>query len=610
MANVKPLISGLAFVQQSRNEKSMTPGTAPSSALADTLVILGAAGIVIPAFARLKISPVIGFIIVGIIAGPYGLGSLAGTYPWLHNFSITEIEAIEPFAELGIIFLLFSIGLELSFRRLVSMRKMVFGIGAAELVGAASLIGGTLVLFGWSVEAALWLALALSMSSTALVLPISGTQSPVGKAALAMLLFEDLALVPMLFLIGAAGKAASGLGIIAVQGVLVVLAILVFGRFLLPGLFAQAARAKKPEMFLAITLLVVILSAAITQSVGLSTIMGALVAGLVIAETEYRNEVEVVIEPLKGLALGVFLITVGMQIDLRALMSNWLMLFAALAAVILVKSLVTGVLLKLAGAPAAVARETGILMASPSETTLIVLGAAGLAGILDRETVAFWSAATAVGLTLTPMLANFGRFMGNRVKHGDLKDEDVGATSGKTVIFGFGRVGRMVADMMKEHDRPYLAIDSDIDSFAEARKANYSVLYGDVSRRELIEKLELEHAVAVVLTMDDPVLTARLARTLRKDHPALPIIARARDTNHAASLYRAGVTDAVPEALEASLQLSEAVLVDIGVAMGPVIASIHEKRSALRAEIMEAGQLEVEPSLGRRRVRNSVSPKA
>jgi len=229
MANVKPLISGLAFVQQSRNEKSMTPGTAPSSALADTLVILGAAGIVIPAFARLKISPVIGFIIVGIIAGPYGLGSLAGTYPWLHNFSITEIEAIEPFAELGIIFLLFSIGLELSFRRLVSMRKMVFGIGAAELVGAASLIGGTLVLFGWSVEAALWLALALSMSSTALVLPISGTQSPVGKAALAMLLFEDLALVPMLFLIGAAGKAASGLGIIAVQGVLVVLAILLGG---------------------------------------------------------------------------------------------------------------------------------------------------------------------------------------------------------------------------------------------------------------------------------------------------------------------------------------------------------------------------------------------
>jgi CPA2 family monovalent cation:H+ antiporter-2 len=247
-------------------------------------------------------------------------------------------------------------------------------------------------------------------------------------------------------------------------------------------------------------------------------------------------------------------------------------------------------------------------MASPSETTLIVLGAAGLAGILSADTVAFWSAATAIGLMLTPLLASFGRFMASRVRHAELKDEAVGPTAGKTLIFGFGRVGRMVADMLAEHGRPYLAVDSDIDGFAEARKAGYSVLYGDVSRKELIEKLDLDQVVAVVLTMDDPVLTARLAKRIRIEHPALPVIARARDTDHAAALYRAGVTDAVPEALEASLQLSEAVLVDIGVAMGPVIASIHEKRSELRASIMEAGELEVEPSLGRRRLRDAANP--
>ena len=579
-----------------------------SPALADTLVILGAAGIVIPAFARLKINPVIGFILVGIVAGPFGLGSLADRYPWLQSFSITDTEAIEPFAELGIVFLLFSIGLELSFRRLASMRNMVFGIGAAELLGTALLIGGALVMFGWKVEPALWLSLALAMSSTALVLPISGTQSQVGRAALAMLLFEDLALVPMLFLVGAAGKAASGLGEIALQGALVVIAILVVGRFVLPGLFAQAARSKKPELFLAITLLVVILSAALTASAGLSTIMGALVAGLIIAETEYRNEVEVVIEPFKGLALGVFLITVGMRIDIGGLIDDWLLLLGALAGVILIKATVTGVLLRMAGAPAAVARETGILMASPSETTLIVLGAAGLAGILSAETVGFWSAATAIGLTLTPLLASFGRFMASRVKHAELKEEEVDVTAGRTVIFGFGRVGRMIADMLQQHGRPYLAVDSDIDGFADARKAGYSVLYGDVSRKELTERLHLDHVAAVVLTMDDPVLTARLAKRLRKEHPALPIIARARDTDHAAALYRAGVTDAVPEALEASLQLSEAVLVDIGVAMGPVIASIHEKRSELRASIMEAGHLDVEPSLGRRRMRDGANP--
>jgi CPA2 family monovalent cation:H+ antiporter-2 len=581
-------------------EMHMTP------ALSDALTILGAAGIVIPTFARFKINPVIGFIVVGIVAGPFGLGALTARFPWLDWFSISDPEGIEPFAELGIVLLLFSIGLELSFRRLFAMRRQVFGIGAAEMLFTAVLIGGVLWLFGWAPQPALWLSLALAMSSTALVLPISGTQSPVGRSALAMLLFEDLALVPMLFLIGAAGgAAASGLGRVAIEGTLVIVAILLVGRFVLPALFAQAARSKKPELFLAISLLVVILAATVTASVGLSPILGALLAGLVIAETDYRSEVEVVTEPFKGLALGVFLITVGMRIDVASLMKDWPELLGALAAVILVKAVVTGALLRMAGARPGVAAETGLLMASPSETTLIVLGAAGAAGILRGDTVAFWSAATAIGLTVTPLLASLGSLAARRVDRAVVAGDSATETHDRTVIFGFGRVGRMVADMLAEHDRLYLAIDSDIDSFMEARGAGYSVIYGDVSRRELIEKLGLDNAKAVVLTMDDPVLTARIAKRLRAEHPALPIIARARDSDHAGALYRAGVTDAVPEALEASLQLSEAVLVDIGVAMGPVIASIHEKRSELRTEIMQAGELEVEPSLGRRRVRDS-----
>ena len=577
-------------------------------ALSDALTILGAAGIVIPTFARFRINPVIGFILVGIVAGPFGLGALTGAYPWLQAISITDPEGIEPFAELGIVLLLFSIGLELSFRRLIAMRAMVFGIGAAEMLLTAMLIGGALVVVDWPTQSALWLSLALAMSSTALVLPISGTQSPVGRAALSMLLFEDLALVPMLFLIGAAGGAAagaSGLGRIAFEGALVILAILLVGRFVLPALFAQAARSKKPELFLAITLLVVILAATVTASVGLSPILGALIAGLVIAETEYRSEVEVVTEPFKGLALGVFLITVGMRIDVGALLDDWAGLLGALAAVLAVKAIVTGALLRMAGARPGVAAETGLLMASPSETTLIVLGAAGVAGILRPDTVAFWSAATAIGLMITPLLASLGRLAARRVDRAILTEEAIMATEGITVIFGFGRVGRMVADMLTEHGRQYLAVESDIDGFTDARKSGYSVLYGDVSRRELIEKLALEKAAALVLTMDDPVLIVRLTKRLRAEHPGLPIIARARDTDHAARLYKAGVTDAVPETLEASLQLSEAVLVDIGLAMGPVIASIHEKRSELRAEIMEQGELPEEPSLGRRRLRDS-----
>jgi monovalent cation:H+ antiporter-2, CPA2 family len=575
--------------------------------LANALVILGAAGIVIPAFARLKISPIIGFIIVGIIAGPSVLGGLTGQYTWLSAVTISDREGIQPFAEFGIILLLFAIGLELSFKRLMAMRRSVFGVGAAELSGGALLIGAGLMAMGNSLAAALVLGLALAMSSTALVLPISGTTSPVGRAAFSMLLFEDLALVPLLFLFASLGGASSYGDLLNVvwKGALVIAAMLIAGRFALPPLFAQAARTKSPELFLAVSLLTVILASLATSAVGLSPILGALIAGVLVAETEYRSEVEVVTAPLRGLALGVFLITVGMSIDLASLLGNWPQLLLALTLVLVVKVLVTGFLLWLSGSRPAVAAETGVLMASPSETTLILLGAGAAAGVIVPEAASFWQAVTALGLTITPLLASLGRWVARRVDREAVRTADEGAAAGKTAVLGFGRVGRMVAEMLVSHGKPYLAVESDIDTVLAAREEGFEVMFGDVARGTLVEKLGVGQAAAVVLTMDDPVLVVRLARTLREDYPDLPIIARARDTDHAARLYRAGVTDAVPETLEASLQLSEAVLVDIGLAMGPVIASIHEKRSELRTEIMEQGDLAEQPTLGRRRLRDA-----
>jgi monovalent cation:H+ antiporter-2, CPA2 family len=585
----------------------MDHATTITPALSDALTILGAAGIVIPAFARLKISPIIGFIIVGIVAGPSVLGGLTGQYPWLSAVTISDRAGIQPFAEFGIILLLFAIGLELSFKRLVAMRKSVFGVGAAELGGGALLIAAGLMAMGNSITAAVVLGLALAMSSTALVLPIAGTTSPVGRAAFSMLLFEDLALVPLLFLFASLGGAGNfeDLVDVAWKGALVIAAMLVAGRFVLPPLFAQAARTKSPELFLAVSLLTVILASLATSGVGLSPILGALIAGVLIAETEYRNEVEVVTAPLRGLALGVFLITVGMSLDLASLLSDWPQVLLALALVLAVKVLVTGSLLWLAGSRPAVAAETGVVMASPSETTLILLGAGAAAGVILPQAASFWQAVTALGLTITPLLASLGRAVARRVDREAVRAADEGAAAGKTVVFGFGRVGRMVAEMLASHDMPYLAVENDIDAVLAAREDGYQVMFGDVARGTLVEKLGVGHASALVLTMDDPVLVVRLARTLREEYPDLPIIARARDTDHAARLYRAGVTDAVPETLEASLQLSEAVLVDIGLAMGPVIASIHEKRSELRAEIMQQGDLAEEPTLGRRRLRDA-----
>jgi CPA2 family monovalent cation:H+ antiporter-2 len=587
-----------------------------TSGFSDALVILGAAGLVIPIFARFRISPIIGFILIGVAFGPSGLGALTAAHPWLHYLTISNAHRIEPFAELGIVLLLFSVGLELSFRRLWSMRRIVFGVGAAELIGSAVIIGAGLHWIGQGVPGSVGLGLALALSSTAIVLPLVGTQSAVGRSALGMLLFEDVALVPIVFALGAmAPTATAGVGPLVgtlLLGGAVALGLLFGGRLLLPILFGQAARTKNPEVFLAICLLVVIVASMVTSAIGFSAVLGALIAGIVIAETEYRGEVEVITAPMRGLGLGIFLITVGMSVNLGIVLANWEKLILALIGVLVVKAVVTGGLLKLSGASTGVAAEAGVLMASPSETTLIVLGSATAAQLIRPETAAFWQIVTALGLTVTPLLGMVGRVAGRRIDR--TGDAELGealqrAGPGKIVIVGLGRVGRIVADMLGVHDLDYVAIDSDTEAVRDGRDHGYPILFGDVSRGTLVDRLHLGRPSAVILTMDNPVLVARLAKRLRQAFPELPIIARARDTAHAARLYKAGVTDAVPETLEASLQLSEAALVDLGVAMGPVIASIHEKRDQLRAKIREEADLEEEPRLGRRRLRD-VQPEA
>ncbi|KZY55915.1 sodium:proton exchanger [Erythrobacter sp. HI0063] len=569
--------------------------------ISDALVILGAAGIVIPVFTRFRITPVIGFILIGIAVGPFGLGQLVYERPWLSHITITDPEALEPFAEFGIILLLFTIGLELSFKRLWQMRRLVFGLGALELLVTGVVLAIFLAMIGQYWTGALALGFALAFSSTAIVLPISGTHSPVGRSALSMLLFEDIMIVPIIFILGAMAPTAQaegweGLVDTLVIGGVVIAVLLIAGRIALPRLFAQAARTKSPELFLAASLLVVIGASLATALAGLSPIVGALIAGLLIAETEYHGEVESIIEPFKGLALGIFLITVGMSIDLATIWENLASIATAVVGVLVFKALVTGILLRLMGARRSTAAETGILMASPSETTLIVLAAASSALLIQPGTAQFWQIVTAIGLTITPVLALVGRAIARRVEPmPELPPEDEGEP--RVIIIGAGRVGRLIARMLETHDKPYVAIDSNADLIASAKRRGFRAAFGDASRSDALDKLGIESALAVVLTMDEPVLAARLVSKLRKAYPQLLIVARARDTGHAAELYRSGASHAVPETLESSLQLSEAVLVDIGVPMGPVIASIHEQRDEYRVKIEQEGALSYRPKL-------------
>ncbi len=571
--------------------------------LSDALVILGAAGIVIPVFARFRITPIIGFILIGVVVGPFGLGSLVERIPWLYYITISDAEGLTPFADFGIVLLLFAIGLELSFNRLWEMRRLVFGLGALEVLLSGSALALFLGVVGaMNTAAALALGFALAFSSTAIVLPISGTRSPVGRAALSMLLFEDIMIVPIIFVLGALAPNAADEGwggIIQTlwQGGLVIAVLLVAGRFALPRLFAQAARTKSPELFLAASLLVVIGASLATALVGLSPIVGALIAGLLIAETEYHTEVELIMEPFKGLALGVFLITVGMSINLAEIAAQLGTFAMAVVGVVLFKALVTGVLLRLMGARRGTAAETGLLMASPSETTLIVLAAATSALVLDAETARFWQTVTAIGLTITPLLARLGASLARQVDGAPQLPTEEESDNPRTIIVGGGRVGRLVADMLRTHGKPYVMIDTNPDLITAAIRDGYRATFGDAGRVDALARLGVENAPAVVLTMDEPVLAQRLVTKLRQTYPDLLIVARARDTDHAAAMYRAGASHAVPETLEASLQLSEAVLVDIGVAMGPVIASIHAKRDEFREQLERDGNLNEKPKL-------------
>ncbi|QKG71851.1 cation:proton antiporter domain-containing protein [Erythrobacter mangrovi] len=572
-----------------------------SPALSDALVILGAAGLVIPVFTRFRITPVIGFILIGIAVGPYGLGRLVFEHPWLEYITISDPDALDIFAEFGIILLLFSIGLELSFNRLWQMRRLVFGLGALELLVIGSCAAIVLAMMGQYWTGALALGFALAFSSTAIVLPISGTSSPVGRAALSMLLFEDIMIVPIIFILGAMAPNAEAEGWEGMlttlwQGALVIAAMMVLGRIALPRLFGQAARTKSPELFLAASLLVVIGSSLATAAVGLSPIVGALIAGLLIAETEYHGEIETIMEPFKGLALGIFLITVGMSIDIATIWAYLGSIVTAVVVVLLFKAMVTGVLLRVMGARRSTAAETGILMASPSETTLIVLAAASSALLIQPGTAQFWQIVTAIGLTVTPLLARLGRVIARRVEPVP-EMPDTQEDKARVIIVGAGRVGLLVAELLDAHGKPYVALDSDPDLIEQAKRNGFRATFGDAARGDAMSRLGIDRAAAVVLTMDEPVLVQRLVAKLRKEHPNLLIVCRARDVKHAAELYRVGASHAVPETLESSLQLSEAVLVDIGVAMGPVIASIHEKRDEFRAQIEQEGALSYKPKL-------------
>ena len=578
----------------------------------EALVVLGAAGVVIPLFHRLRVSPILGFMLVGIVVGPFGLASLAPHLPWLSVITITEPESIAPIAELGVALLLFMIGLELSFERLWVMRRLVFGLGSLQVTLCAAAIAGIALLLGQSPIPAVVIGLAWAMSSTAVVIQVLAEErrlnTPTGRTSFAILLFQDLAVVPILFALGAlASPEAStpaGLALAIGQAIAAVVVIVGLGRLGLRPLFRSAARTQSAELFVAMCLLVVIATGLATAAAGLSMPLGALIAGLLLAGTEYRRQVEVTIEPFKGLFVGVFLISIGMSLDIRTIGAHPLLVFGGAVGIVALKLTIIAVLARLFGLHWANGVGTGVLLGPGGEFGFIIISVAVAGRLLPPELAAVVLFVTALTMATIPLLSPISnRFRPKVVPDQSLLMPDMPAVP-RVIIAGFGRVGQTVAAMLDVHKVQYVAIDRDPDRVAGMRSQNKPVYFGDMTRIELLRRVHLETARALVVTLDNTAAADELVIAARAERPDLLIIVRARDAEHAAHLYRFGASDAVPETIEASLQLSEAVLVDVGVAMGPVIASIHEKRAEMQAAIKAMAPDAEIRTLGRRRLRD------
>jgi len=568
----------------------------------DALIVLGTAAIVAPVVHRLKVSPVVGFLLVGAILGPNGLGRLADQSRAIDWLTVTGEKQIAFIADLGIVFLLFFIGLELSPRRLLTMRRLVFGLGSLQgLLTALAISLGALWL-GQPAAAALIIGACLALSSTAIVMELLSGQrrmmSTTGRTSFAILLAQDLAVVPLLFLIGALGSAADGASV--VQGVVVALVeaaiavgvIIVVGRVVLRPLLRLAAGTDNPEFFMAATLLVAVGAGVIAAYAGLSMALGAFVVGLLLAETEYRRAIEAMIDPFRGLLLGVFFFSVGMSIDLGLIWREPILIAAGFLALIALKTILLVPLCRLFGVPWPASIETSLLLAPGGEFAVIGIGLAVQVGLVAANVAAGVLAVVSLTMALLPLIAVFARRAGQRFARQAMADSATAVLppddhAKRVIVVGHGRVGQLVCGLLEEHAIAYIAVDSDTALVERWRGLGRPIYYGDASNPLFLQRCGIDEAIGVIVTLDTTAVDD-VVRAVRARRPDVMIVARAHDAQHARHLYTLKVTDTVPETIEASLQLAESALVGLGVPMGRVIASIHERRETVRSELQAA----------------------
>ena len=544
--------------------------------LKDAVVFLIAAGVVVPLFRLFKLSSVLGFLIAGLALGPFALGGLAERIPALEWVTISEPDAAKPFAELGVLFLLFLLGLELSFQRLWQLRRAVFGAGGLQAFGSAAVLGVACFLIGQTAPTALVIGLALALSSTAIVMQIMAeerrTAAPVGRASLSVLLMQDILVAPILILVGFLTRdsgADIGAALLSAlfQGVLALAWILLLGRLVLRPVFRLVAKAGGRDLLMALTLAVVVGASMLTAGAGLSLALGAFLAGLMLGETEFKHQAEIDLEPFKGLLLGVFFMTVGMGLDLGAVWANVGLVLAGLVGMLIVKGLLVYLACRLFAGDHRLSLETAFLLAPAGEFAFVILATANAGDVIPAETATLVAAIAGLSMLLTPALAAIGRKLATRSDEGAGQAElpsDLVELEGHVIIAGFGRVGRTMARVLETENVSMIALDMNAEKVAKGREEGWPVYYGDAGRAEFLERAGAARADMFVVTVDDAGKASDMVRAARNLRPDALIIARGRDRRHAVELAAAGASHVTLETAEAALQLAGRALEDLG----------------------------------------------
>lgn len=560
--------------------------TAQSHYLIDILALLLATVVVVPIFHKLRLGAILGYLTAGAILGPWGLAI------------ITDIDDISHLAEFGVIFLLFILGIELNPTKLWKMRKLVIGLGLSQLLVTALVIYLFCLLFDLTPQTSLIIAFGLSLSSTAFCLNLlaerGGISTEMGEMSFAILLLQDIAVVPILALISmlAGGDiSASDSGLNILYAALSIAGLLFVGRYLLNPVLDKIVASQDPEVFVAVAVLLVLSVAWVMKLIGLSMALGAFIAGLMLAESHYRHQIEADILPFRGILLGLFFMTIGMGIDFGLLWDNLLNIILLTLALMTTKASIIYLLSRLNGTRHDISLQSGLLLSQSGEFGFVMFGFAANSGLLDTHTSQSLILVITLSMIFTPFVVKISNALllkFNKPEPSNVNDDIfIEDSDGHVILAGFGRVGARIGALLNAAGVNYLALDMDQERIKAARAQGFPVFYGDASNTKILRSARAEHAKMIVIALDNPKKLDHMIPLIRKSYPNTPIHARAIDRQHCADLISQGVSSTVSETLEISLRLTEEILLGSGISLKETEQVIHEFREDYYLDVVQ-----------------------